>query len=69
VWHGTPLFPGDLERWDNEPACKELCNIHRGLFPIEGNISPKVLTNKEVSEINVDTIEKIIDDYGMFNSA
>ncbi|MDR1891014.1 MAG: DUF4065 domain-containing protein [Puniceicoccales bacterium] len=70
VWYGEPLFPEDFERWDNGPVCRELFEIHRGQFAIgEEHIPKKLLTDEELSKTNIDTIDQVIDDYGMFNGA
>jgi uncharacterized phage-associated protein len=70
VWHGTPLFPEDFERWDNRPVCKELFDMHRRWFVIEEeHIRRKLLIDKKLGEININTIEQVMDDDGTFNSA
>jgi uncharacterized phage-associated protein len=36
VWDEEPLFDADFQAWANGPVCRELYDVHRGQFLIEG---------------------------------
>jgi uncharacterized phage-associated protein len=70
AWHGEPLFPETFKRWNNGPVCVELFDVHRGWFAIsEGDIPEERLTNEMLSKSGFDTINEILEDYGMYNGA
>lgn len=69
VWdNGKPLFDEDFYRWDNGPVCRDLFNIHKGIFSISSDkipdcyLSEEGLTDKQRQNIN-----QIIEDYGIYS--
>jgi uncharacterized phage-associated protein len=68
VWTGVPLFSENFERLDNGPVCSELFNVHRGWFGIwEDFIREKYLSWKQLSLKEMAMINRVMDDYGMFD--
>jgi uncharacterized phage-associated protein len=67
VWEGKQLFQEDFLRWDNGPVCRELFDLHQGLFYVDthlveaAQLSPKGLTGKE--SVNID---QVLEDYGKY---
>ena len=55
VWDNEPIFPEKLEAWANGPVCRELYNVHKGLF----NISKEQITGN-ISKIKNDHKETIL---------
>lgn len=65
VWSENSLFEERIEAWANGPVCPDLYERHRGQFKIDkldvGD--PGVLSDDEK-----DTINKVVDFYGKYDS-
>ena len=60
VWDEAPLFDEHIEAWANGPVVPELYAAHRGEYlvsKIEGNPST-------LSEVQQETVDKVLDFYG-----
>ncbi len=76
VWNdGNHLFEEDFQAWDNGPVCRELFNVHKGLFSIssellEKNVGRKIdLQSHSFTEEETNAIDSIIDFYGKHSGA
>lgn len=65
VWSDNPLFSERIEAWANGPVCPDLYEQHKGQFKISALPvgDPKILLDDER-----DTIDKVVDFYGKFES-
>ena len=61
VWDDEPLFDAEFQAWRNGPVCRDLYELHRGMFQVtEGPAGdPSKLTQTEI-----DTIDVIVNTYG-----
>ncbi len=64
VWAEKPLFENDIEAWANGPVVRELYNLHRGRFALNGPTEipggdPSRLTEQERA-----MIDAVLDAYG-----
>jgi uncharacterized phage-associated protein len=70
VWNGVPLFPENFVRRDNGPVCMEFVGLYRGRWEIsEDHVGEKYLGGKKLSRQEKDTINQILEDYGMHGGA
>lgn len=67
VWDDKELFPEEFLRWDNGPVCRELFDLHKGMFFVDRNFIDRAL----LSEIPVDgarrNIDQILEEYGKYS--
>lgn len=67
VWDDKELFPEEFLRWDNGPVCRELFDLHKGMFFVDRNFIDRSL----LSEIPVDgarrNIDQILEEYGKYS--
>jgi uncharacterized phage-associated protein len=64
VWDDTPMFEDKIEAWTNGPVCPSLYNAHKGEYlitKINGSI-------KKLNKTQIETVDKILDTYGVKNS-
>jgi len=67
VWSDQPLFNEDFEKWENGPVCKELFNVHRGMFYLSTDvIKTDLLSGNFVSDEEAANIDQILEDYGKY---
>ena len=61
AWDDKPLFDEEFEAWANGPVCRELYNLHKGVFELS-DISKG---NKDkLKPAEVDNIDIVLDTYG-----
>jgi uncharacterized phage-associated protein len=68
VWSdGTPLFEEDFQAWKNGPVCRELFNIHKGLFLITAE---KLMVGRpeNIKKDERDIIDTVLRGYGDMSS-
>lgn len=67
AWDDKELFPEEFLRWDNGPVCRELFDLHKGMFFVDSNFIDK----SWLSEIPVDgaqrNIDQILEEYGKYS--
>lgn len=61
AWDDKPLFDEEFEAWANGPVCRELYNLHKGVFELS-DISKGNKDNLKPAE--VDNIDIVLDTYG-----
>lgn len=73
VWEGEPLFKEEFLRWDNGPVCKELFNLHKGMYFANGE---KLFTGNEnffskegLSTKQTENIDGVLDEYMHFEGS
>lgn len=67
VWDNEELFSEDFLRWDNGPICKELFDVHEGMFLVNSSIIDcGNLSKDEFSSEQLRNIDKIIEGYGCY---
>lgn len=67
AWDGKELFPEEFLRWANGPVCKELFDIHRGMFFASPTIiDPMILSGNEFSKCQLRNIDQILEEYGRY---
>lgn len=67
VWDNQELFPEDFLRWDNGPVCRELFDLHQGMFFVNPSIiAQDILSNTEFSKDQLRNIDQILEDYGQY---
>ena len=61
VWDDKPLFAEEFEAWANDPVCRELYNMHKGVFSLSelpigdaGRLNPD----------EVETVDAVLKHYG-----
>lgn len=66
AWDDKELFPEEFLRWDNGPVCRELFDLHEGMFFVDR----KFIDKSWLSEIPVDgarrNIDQVLEDYGKY---
>ena len=69
AWDDKELFPEEFLRWDNGPVCRELFDIHQGMFMVNS----KLIEEDLLSEIPTDgerrNIDQILEDYGQYSGS
>lgn len=67
AWDDKELFPEEFLRWDNGPVCRELFDLHKGMFFVDRGFIDRSL----LSEIPVDgarrNIDQILEEYGKYS--
>jgi len=65
VWDDRPLFNSRIEAWANGPVCRDLYELHRGLFIIEQNFSALADANPDaLTDSEKETVDAVLRDYG-----
>ena len=65
AWDEKPLFNERIEAWANGPVCRELYNLHKGLYEVGPNTPIWEDANLEnLAEDEKETIDVVIRDYG-----
>jgi uncharacterized phage-associated protein len=64
AWYEEPIFNEDFQAWANGPVCPQLFSFHRGLFSINYREIPDKYGAKNLSAVEIDTIDKVLDFYG-----
>lgn len=68
VWTGDPLFDNDFFRWDNGPVCRELFNVHQGLFTMRSElIKDNLLSNNGLTADERSSVDIVLETYGGFS--
>lgn len=66
AWDNKELFSEEFLRWDNGPVCRELFNIHQGLFMVKSDIIDEDLLSGDWSVERQENIDKVLEDYGRY---
>lgn len=73
VWEGKPLFEEEFEHWDNGPVCRELYDLHKGMYFVNGE---KLFTGNEdlfskegLSTKQTENIDGVLDEYMRFEGS
>ena len=66
VWDEEPLFPEVIKAWANGPVVPILYGKHKGMFRI--NAADLSGDSSNLSDINKDTCDAVIDEYGSRSS-
>lgn len=64
AWDDKPLFDQEFEAWANGPVCRELFNYHKGNFEVNKGFFEDKLSSEKFSQVEIDTIDSVIDFYG-----
>lgn len=64
AWDEVPLFNEDFQAWANGPVCRELFDYHRGQFLIDTYDLPQLCGGHNLSFIERENIDKVLDFYG-----
>ena len=64
AWDDKELFPEDFLRWDYGPICKELFDIHQGMFFVNKDIIPVELLSGNPNDRERRNIDQILEEYG-----
>ena len=64
AWDGVPIFEQDFEAWANGPVCTELFRLHRKQFLVDESTFPQTCGKNNLTENEIDTINKVLDFYG-----
>ena len=67
AWTGYPIFEEDFLRWENGPVCRELFDLHQGLFYISADIIPESLLSADMLEDGYRTVNRVMENYGRFS--
>ncbi len=61
----TAIFPNKFEAWANGPVCRDLWNVHKGLFYVDKKIIPDaLLSKKEIPVAYKKYINTALEKYG-----
>lgn len=66
VWDDFPLFEEDFQAWANGPVCPELFFKTKGKFSV--NASDETGGTGDLSDNQKDTIDKVLDYYGVHDA-
>lgn len=65
VWRDKPLFREDFQAWANGPVCRELFDIHHGLFSVDASTPGIVSGNvKAIKPEQKSVIDQVLRFYG-----
>ena len=64
AWDGVPIFEQDFEAWANGPVCPDLFRLHRKRFLVDKSTFPQMCGKHNLTENEIDTINKVFDFYG-----
>lgn len=64
VWDDKELFPEEFQAWANGPVCKELFDLHRGMFKISEKDIPDEKAYNGLDEGQKETIDAVLNYYG-----
>lgn len=64
VWNSKPLFFEEFRAWANGPVCKELFNLHKGIFEIDNKFDFKRKKIMKLSVIEKKTVDSVLKSYG-----
>lgn len=64
AWDGLPIFDEDFEAWANGPVSPELYSKHRGQYLLDADDLKKYLSADKLTELEIETIDIVLDDYG-----
>lgn len=65
AWDEDVLFPEKFQAWANGPVCKELFDLHKGLFTINSSaMFNQKLSGNDFTQDQKDTIDSVIEYYG-----
>jgi uncharacterized phage-associated protein len=68
--NGVAIFPEKIEAWANGPVCRDLWNLHKGLFYIDKSKIPNsLLSKKEIPVEYKRYINLAIEKYGDLSGA
>lgn len=66
VWDDAPLFPEDFQAWANGPVCPELFYKTQGRYSVSAE--DETGGNGDLTENQKDTIDRVIEHYGVHNA-
>ena len=66
AWDDRELFPEEFWRWDNGPVCRELFDLHQGMFFVDSRIISQDLLSGGLSMESQENIDQILEDYGQY---
>ena len=69
AWDGKELFPEDFLRWDNGPVCRELFDVHQGMFMVNRDVIDKKLLSNNLPMDLQENIDKVLEDYGQYSGS
>lgn len=71
VWENEPLFNEDFLRWDNGPVCRELFDLHRGLYYVDSELfdDESILSRDKLTPNQMENMEQVLDEYMQFGGA
>lgn len=70
AWGKGELFPEDFYKWDNGPVCPRLFRVHQGEFYIsKEGIPSSYLSKQPLTDTEKETVDQIIEDYGIYTGA
>ncbi|MDR1829389.1 MAG: DUF4065 domain-containing protein [Candidatus Fibromonas sp.] len=59
------IFPNKFEAWANGPVCRDLWNVHKGLFYVDKKIIPDaLLSRKKIPVAHKNYINAALEKYG-----
>ncbi len=69
AWDDKELFPEEFLRWDNGPVCRELFDLHQGMFMVGSRIIDDDLLSGDWSIERQENIDKVLEDYGEYSGS
>ena len=63
AWEGHEMFREEFEAWRNGPVCRELFNLHKGMFMIDAK-DLEVGNSNNLTDDEKKMIDVVIRDYG-----
>jgi len=71
VWtNGQSLFAEEFYKWDGGPVCRDLFDIHKGLFWVDASIIRRTLLSDESNQLTTQemgSIDQVLEDYGKYD--
>lgn len=64
AWDEIPLFKEDFQAWANGSVCRELFDFQRGQFLIKSDDLPQFCDEHNLSMIERETVDKVLEFYG-----
>lgn len=64
AWEDEPIFEEEFEAWANGPVCRELYNAHKGKFKLSKGYFDKYGSANNLTNIQKNTIDSVLDYYG-----
>lgn len=61
AWDEVPLFEEEFEAWANGPVCREVYDLHKGVFSLT---SLSKGDSTRLTEVEVETVDAVLNHYG-----